>query len=386
MTKAKFADLEAELHTRAAGIAQCSDFGTSDYRTGLQFLLRAFDQDTTFTEVGADFAYGTVMAILVARLYTQRGFAGAPPAHAPPIREPLVITGIPRTGTTALHKLLSMDPQFQGLEHWLADYPMIRPPRSTWPANPAFQASRAGLEAFFVAMPQLRKAHDMVADEVGECLDILRQSFVSNRFGAGIHVPSYDEWFFAQSEMPSYQRYADVLRLIGTAEPGKRWLLKNPGHVAQLEALFTVFPDARVIHTHRDPVAAIPSLCSTLYMSRAIYEGENTERRVIGRRECRYWSAALESAAQARMRREPQFIDVEHRAFHRDPIGTVRSIYDKFELSLSSAAEARMRDWVRADPTTKHGEHRYDIQSGASPRPLYATLSHSIASCMRTAE
>ena len=298
MTKAKFADLEDELHSRAAEIAQYSDFGTSGYRTGLRLLLRAFDQDATFTEVGFNFAYGTVLGTLVARLYAQRGIADAPPAHAPPIRAPLVITGIPRTGTTALHKLLSMDPQFQGLEHWLTDYPMIRPPRATWPANPAFQASVAGLDAFFAAMPQMRKAHDMVADEVGECLDILRQSFVSNRFGSAINVPSYDEWFFAQSEIPSYHRYADVLRLIGTAEPQKRWLLKNPGHIAQLEALFAVFPDALVIHTHRDPVAAIPSLCSTLYMARAMYEGEHTERRLIGPRESSYWRTALDSAAK----------------------------------------------------------------------------------------
>jgi len=363
MSKAKFVDLEEDLHTRAADIAQYSDFGTSDYRTGLRLLLRAFDQDATFTEVGYQFAYGTVLGTLVARLYAQRGFAGAPPAHAAPIRAPLVITGVPRTGTTALHKLLSMDPQFQGLEHWLTDYPMVRPPRSTWPTNAAFQASAAGLEAYFAAMPQMRIAHDMVADEVGECLDILRQSFVSNRFGSAIHVPAYDEWFFAQSELPSYQRYADVLRMIGAAEPQKRWLLKNPGHIAQMEALFHVFPDALVIHTHRDPVAAIPSLCSTLYMARAMYEGEHTERRLIGPRECRYWRTALDGAAQARARRESQFIDVDHHRFHRDPLGTVRSIYERFELSLAPSAEARMRDWVRADPTTKHGEHRYDIES-----------------------
>ena len=376
MTKAKFVDLEDELHARAAEMAQYSDFGPPVYRTGLRLLLRAFDQDATFTEVGFHFAYGTVLGTLVARLYAQRGFADSPPEHAPPIRAPLVITGIPRTGTTALHKLLSMDPQFQGLEHWLTDYPMIRPPRSTWPANPAFQASVAGLDAFFAAMPQMRKAHDMVADEVGECLDILRQSFVSNRFGSAIHVPSYDDWFFAQSEIPSYHRYADVLRLIGTAEPQKRWLLKNPGHIAQLEALFAVFPDALVIHTHRDPVAAIPSLCSTLYMARAMYEGDHTERRVIGPRECRYWRTALDSAATARTQRESQFIDIDHRRFHRDPMSTVRSIYEKFGLALSPTAEARMCDWVRADPTTKHGEHRYDIESwGITEASIRSTFS-----------
>src|SRR4029077_18534680 len=166
---------------RAAEMAQYFDFGTPVYRTGLRLLLRAFDQDAMFTEAGANFAYGTVLGTLVARLYVQRGFAGSPPAHAPPIRAPLVINGIPRPGTTAFHKLLSMDPQFQGLEHWLTDYPMIRPPHEHWEEHPSYRASVANLEAYFTLMPEMRKAHDMVAGEVDECLEILRQSFVSNR-------------------------------------------------------------------------------------------------------------------------------------------------------------------------------------------------------------
>src|ERR1700730_9470917 len=165
MTKAKFVDLEDELHARAAEMAQYSDFGPPVYRTGLRLLLRAFDQDATFTEVGFNFAYGTVLGTLVARLYAQRGFADSPPAHAPLIRAPLVITGIPRTGTTALHKLLSMDPQFQGLEHWLTNFPIPRPPRDTWDANPLYQSMVAYLEAFYSAAPHFRAIHNMVADE-----------------------------------------------------------------------------------------------------------------------------------------------------------------------------------------------------------------------------
>jgi hypothetical protein len=154
----------------------------------------------------------------------------------------------------------------------------------------------------------------------------------------------------------------DVLRLIGAAEPNKRWLLKNPGHIAQIDALFEVLPDACVIQTHRDPVQAIPSLCSTLYMARRMFEGEATRAGIIGPRECRYWQQALSRTDNARRSRAKQFFDVDHREFVADPMGTVRSIYSYFGLELSSIAQERMQVWIKARPTSKHGEHRYRLE------------------------
>lgn len=359
---ARLQDLEDELHRDAVRATGLEDFGEPDYRAGLRVLLRAFDTDTQLTEVGWKFAYGSVLGTLTARLHTQRGWSRHPGVRAIPIRRPLVITGIPRTGTTALHKLLSMDPQFQGLEHWLTETPMMRPAREDWEAHPSYRASVANLEAYFTLMPEMRKAHDMVAGEVDECLEILRQSFVSNRFGAGAYVPTYDSWFFEQSEHGSYRRYVDVLRLIGSAEPHKPWLLKNPGHLAQMRCLLEVFPDARVVLTHRDPVKAIASLCSTLHMARRMFEGDAVRADVIGPRECRYWHQALNDTREARRSRPAQFFDVDHRRFVTDPLGTVRGIYAFFGLELSAIAQERMQAWIAADPTSRHGQHRYNLE------------------------
>jgi hypothetical protein len=364
-----FAELEGELHRTAVEITGLNDFGDSDYLTGLRVLLRAFDTEPRMTDAGRQFAYGTVLGTLTARLHAQRGWSEHPETLRQRIERPLVITGIPRTGTTALHKLLSMDPQFQGLERWLTETPMIRPPRETWETLPAYRATVANLDGFFAAMPEMRKAHDMVADEPDECLEVLRQSFVSNRFGSSTYLPSYDRWFFAQSEHNSYRRYADVLRLVGGAESGKRWLLKNPGHITQIDALFEVLPDACVIQTHRDPVQAIPSLCSTLYMARRMFEGEATRAQIIGPRECRYWDQALQRTDQARQARAKQFFDVDHRHFAADPLGTVRDIYDYFGLQLSKLAQERMQVWIAARPTSKHGEHRYRLEDFGLTRP-----------------
>lgn len=173
MSGAQFEDLEDELHQAAVVATGLEDFGDSDYLPGLRVLLRAFDTDPQLTEIGRQFAYGTVLGTLTARLHTQHGWSQHGEALQQRLTRPLVITGIPRTGTTALHKLLSMDPQFQGLERWLTETPMIRPPRATWETHPAYRATVANLEAFFAAMPAMRTAHDMVADEPDECLEVL---------------------------------------------------------------------------------------------------------------------------------------------------------------------------------------------------------------------
>src|SRR5687767_4982145 len=131
MTVRVLATLEDELHEAAAEMTGFDDFGSSGYRHGLRALLHAFDADLRLTETGRKAAYDMVLRMLKARLYAQRGWTEHPEVLATPVCRPVVITGLPRTGTTALHRLMSMDPQFQGLPTWLSQTPMIRPPRET---------------------------------------------------------------------------------------------------------------------------------------------------------------------------------------------------------------------------------------------------------------
>ena len=350
----------AELLAQASAATGLDDFGTG-FEGALGVLCDAIASDIDLNADNVPRLAGPIVGLLISRLYSEAGWKRNPQCLARPIRAPLVVTGLPRTGTTALHKLMAMDPQFQGLERWLAETPQPRPPRDTWAAHPDFQACVAGLDMFFQMMPEMRKAHDMVADEVDECLEVLRQDFASNRFGSSMHVPSYDRWWATQDEMPAYRRYVDVLRLVGANDSGQRWLLKNPGHVAQMDCLLEVLSDACVIQTHRDPVKAIPSLCSTLHMARRMFEGDATDPTVLGPREVEYWAKAMETTQRARRSRPDQFFDMDHREFHRDPMGVIRRIYDQFGLTLSDEAAARMQRWIAESPTSKHGEHLYDI-------------------------
>jgi hypothetical protein len=355
-----FADSVATLHQNATAAIGLADFGT-DYLEGLTRLLQAFDTEAPFTPEGREFARGAVVGTLISRLYTQQGWRENPKYRDTRICRPLVIIGIPRTGTTALHRLLAMDHQFQGLDRWLATSPMVRPPRDTWAHHPRYQAEVANLTLFYGVMPQMRAAHEMAADEVDECYEVLKQNFIHNTFASMFQIPGYDEWMLAQDQRPNYRRYADVLRLIGSADAGKPWLLKNPCHFWHLDLLFEVFPDACIVQTHRDPVKAIPSVCSVLHMTRRISSGEATDPTLIGPRELNVSGNGIDRVMRVRQRHKDQVIDVLHRDFHANPMHTVQQIYERFGFKLTAATEARMNAWISSNPLGKHGEHRYDL-------------------------
>jgi hypothetical protein len=358
-----FATAEDRLHEAVTRRTGLSDFGDDGYRLGLRVLLQSMDYDPIFSPEGRASAWGEIITVLSARAIAAKSLAETPGVDRAAIRAPIVITGIPRTGTTALHKLMAVDPQFQGLQNWLANAPMPRPPRESWGDNPHFQAMVAELEAWYAAKPNMRAAHNMVAEEVDECLEILRQTFVSNRWACGWSSASYDAWWQSQSEAPSYDYLKRILQLVGSNEPEKRWLLKNPGHIANLDLLFAIFPDALVIQTHRDPSKAVPSLCALLLDVHRIREIGRVEQRAhhLGYRETAKWAKAVRDAEPVRQRHRGQIIDVIHGDFHRDPMKVIGHIYATFGLRLTPEVEADMAARIAAAPELAHGAHHYDL-------------------------
>lgn len=333
------------------------------FMPGLKALLEAMDNDTlNFTPDGFITAYQMLVGNLIARLLTEQGWKDHPQCLQQPIRRPLIIIGIPRTGTTALHKLLSVDPQFQGVERWLSAAPMPRPPTETWPQNPWYQACVKGIEDMFANAPEMRAAHDLRADDVDECLEILKQDFCSNYYGSRLFVPDYDRWWLQQSEAPAYRRLYKVLQLIGANSPDKTWLLKNPGHVANINLLLDTFPDACIIQTHRDPVKATASVCSVLKQARTLFEGDRVDLAAIGQRELAYWSNAVANAEQARKRAPEQFLDVIHSDFHKNPLAVVKTIYRHFGFELTNDVEIAMAERIKRNPEGSHGKHVYSLE------------------------
>jgi len=359
----QFRTASDQLHQTVAAEVGSDDFGPGDYLAGLKVLLQSMDYDPHFSEQGRRIAWGMVVGVLRGRAQAIKSMKDNPGFDAHEIVSPVVITGVPRTGTTALHRLMAVDPRFQGLQTWLLDSPMPRPPVEQWASHPEFRKSVDLLEARYAAAPQKRAAHNVVAEEVHECCMVLRHSFVSNLWTCGWSAPSYDAWWQDQSEARAYDYYRKCVQLIGSNEPEKRWLLKNPGHIETLDLLFAVYPDAKVIQTHRDPAKAVPSLVSLLMqMHGEIEEGRYEQRsHIMLRREVAKWASAVRKSDEVREMHPGQVLDVVHAEFHVDPMGVLDRIYRFIGWDIPDETRARFAERIEEKPELQFGAHRYKI-------------------------
>jgi hypothetical protein len=333
----------AELHAAATALTGLADFGADDYHDGLAVLLESYARDAGLTPKGTRVARAMIRGALTARLFSEAGWARYPEHAGAGIDRPIFVTGLPRTGTTALHRLLTADPAHQGLQAWLAEVPQPRPPREAWATDPVFQAIQAGFDRHHVSHPEFMAVHYLAADQVEECWQLLRQSMRSAAFECLAHLPGYAAWLRGQNWTAAYRRHRRNLQLIGLPDHGRRWVLKNPSHLFALDALLRVYPDALVIQTHRDPRTAIASVCSLAAQATA---GWSTTFRgaVIGRDQLETWAGGLEEFTRARARHDPaRFCDIGYDDFVVNPMGTVESVYQHFGLALSGRAADAMR-------------------------------------------
>lgn len=235
-----------ELHASATKLVGLDDFGTDDdnYREALGVLLDAYQGEAGLTVLGSKMNRFFLRGALVARLLSQSAWKQYPEHVDVAIKRPIFVTGLVRTGTTALHRLLGADPAHQGLHMWLAEYPQPRPPRETWESNPLYRQLDAQFTQHHAENPGYTGLHFMAAYELEECWQLLRQSLHSVSYEALAHVPSYADWLSRQDWTPSYCRHRRNLQLIGLNDAEKRWVLKNPSHLFALDALMATYPDA----------------------------------------------------------------------------------------------------------------------------------------------
>ncbi|MCU7728026.1 sulfotransferase [Actinoplanes sp. KI2] len=348
-----------DLHASATRLTGLDDFGDDDgYREGLETLLFAYGTEAALTPAGSKVSRGLLRAALVSRLLSEAAWQQHPEHAAVPVPRPIFVTGLPRTGTTALHRLLAADPAHQGLELWLTEAPQPRPPRDTWESNPFFAALQAGYEQHHVTDPEFTGVHYTAADQVEECWRLLVQSMTSVSFECLAHIPSYSRRLSSQDWTAAYRRHRRNLQLIGSNDRDRRWVLKNPSHLFALDALLAVYPDAVVIQTHRAPRTVIASVCS---LNARASEGwsELFRGEVLGRAQLELWSRGLRRFATERERHDPaHFIDVDYDDFVADPIGTVESVYERIGSPLTAEARAAMTS-LQAEP--RGPAHHYDL-------------------------
>lgn len=353
-----------DLHASAVKACGLDDFGIDDdnYREALAVLLESFRRDADLTELGSKMHRFFVRNALVARLVSEAAFKQCPQHAEVSIQRPIFVTGLPRTGTTLIHRLLTADPAHQGLELWLAEFPQPRPPRETWSQNPVFQQLDAQFSKAHEENPDYTGLHYMTADEVEECWQLLRQSLHSVSYETLAHLPTYSQWLAQQDWTKSYQRHRKNLQLIGLNDREKRWVLKNPSHLFALDALFAAYPDALVVQCHRPAETIMASMCS---LAQHTTEGwsNNFSGEVIGQDSLETWSRGLHLFDAERAKHdEAQFCDVDYFEFIKNPIAAVEGIYRQFDIDFTDAARTAMTDMhAESQKGPRAPKHTYSL-------------------------
>ncbi|HEY6533395.1 MAG TPA: sulfotransferase [Acidimicrobiales bacterium] len=334
-----------------------SDFGPGDFRDGLDAQLASLATDGDLSEEGAKVPIDAFRRRLVNRLQLEAWYAEHPEIEALEVRGPVDINGLPRTGTTALANMLSLDPQFRCLRQWEQLQPCPPPVLGEEESDPRRAAHLREIEGHSA---ELKAMHIFDNEATSEDTEVLGMAFHGQQ--AILPVFGYQAWWRHCDMVSTYEYHRRVVKLLQSRRPPNQWLFKAPHHNFHLEAIVAAYPDARFVMTHRDPVKAVPSwvsICSALLPEA---EGERDLHR-LGQALGEHLREGVEQAMAARSRLgDDRFLDIHHRRMIADPIGTVASIYDFLDLELTPAVELAIAEWSERNRSGAHGTHRYTAE------------------------
>ncbi|MEY2434295.1 MAG: hypothetical protein QOC92_4020 [Acidimicrobiaceae bacterium] len=333
------------------------DFGEGLWRDGLDVFCDALNQEANLSDVGVAVHESRISHLLSQRLRVVDWHARHPDISAEEIRRPVIVMGLPRTGTTALAHLLAADPDSRSLRTWEETEPTPPPEAVTATDDPRIAATQAGIDMSHQLMPVLPQLYFATAVSPSEALDLTGMSFRAFQFEGQAHVPSYEEWLLACDMTDAYRFQRQVQQLLQWHCPPTRWAWKNPPDVFCLPAVRAAFPDATFIWTHRDPFAALSSVCSLVAVVRS-FGTDDFDRADLGPRQTELWAEGVDRGMAARETfGTDAFIDVWMHDLARDAIGTVGHIYDRLGWPLTARAEDAMRAWLDENPRHGRGGH-----------------------------
>ena len=367
--------LEEEPLLRAARAETgLDDFGGEQFREGLRRLLESLNAEAQLNVLGRFGARTTLLSNLGNRLRLRDHRKKHPEVADQAIRKPLFILGLPRTGTTVLFNLLALDPTTRAPLAWEVENPCPPPRAETYRSDPRIAKMEKQFANLSRMAPNLDAIHEFGAELPQECVAITGHECMSVQFHIIFNVARYQEWLDRQSAVPALQFHRRFLQHLQSEYAGERWVLKTPGHLAVIDDLLEVYPDACIIHTHRDPVDVMPSLASLSYTLRGI-STDVLDPHFVGRQQADLWASHLQRALRARHRtqdRAAQFLDVRFDDVVEDPIAVVERIHARFEIPLHDETRRRMQAYVAANPRGKHGEHRYSHEDFGLDRAALA--------------
>jgi len=353
--------LLTEARARAGGL---DDFGPGDFRQGLRVLADALKNEACLSPAGRGLLREKLLGQLVNRLVMEDHLRRHPEILEQPIDDPLVIVGLPRTGTTLLQRTLAVDPQFSKALWWETRYPAPLPGETLEQPLKRIARARDEVAGMIEFLPQLLAIHPLDAEQPDEEFMLMEHSFLC-AMDSYVNVPSYTAWLDAQDQTQVYRYLKRTLQFLQWQqarrgiEPGRRWLLKSPQHLHTLELLFEVFPKAQVVLTHREPARTIPSLASFIHTLWLLYS-DKADAEAVGEQWNRRMARALRHAMAVRERMPPErFLDVHFEDTVAEPQAVVERIYQFAGLQLTPQTRSAMAQWLQANGREKRAVHHY---------------------------
>jgi hypothetical protein len=345
---------------------RCSlaDFGEGEFFEALSRLLESCQAEAGLNLIGKIALKVDVLETLCVRLQMERDRQVYPNISSQEIRQPLFIVGLPRSGTSLLHRLLAADPEHRAPLMWEVRSPS--PPLRT-DEKRRIQRATQSCNFFNWLVPTFRYVHAIGADVPQECVSLMTPTFLSDQFDAMYFVPSYGAWFFQQDLRPAYEYHRRFLQHLQFRRTGRRWILKAPTHMFAMPALLSVYPDALFVQTHRTPIDSMASVSSLVTILRTAFS-DAVDPVTICREAVDHWSNTMGKFLSERDRlTDDRICDIKYDELRRDPIGAARRIYDYFGWPLSRKAEQCMRALVASEAERQSANHRYDLsQFGSS--------------------
>ena len=330
------------------------DFGPGDFRAGLECLLESLELDAGLDDLVMSHVVGDLERRLRNRLHVEGWYAEHPEVEDVVVEGPLDVNGLPRSGTTALANMMSLDPQFRCLRNWEQLHPCPPPVidgEADDPRRLAELREHEGLDAALHAM------HLFDVDATFEDTELLGMAF----HGQGFTLPvyGYQAWWRSSDMRPTYRYHRRVIQLLQSRRPPARWLFKAPHHNFNLEELVAVYPDARFVVTHRDPARAVPSWASFVGAIMPASRGARDLHR-LGRAASEHLRVGVERGIAARtVLGEERFLDVHHRELLANPMQVLHRIYEFAGLEITRDVEGSIRDWTATNRAGARGAHHY---------------------------
>ncbi len=366
--------LDRESLLKAAMRAErYDDFGDEAFLLPFDVLLHSVEQEAKLNFMGRFITRQRILNLLRNRLRVSRLLKRHPEIKQIPIDDVILITGLQRTGTTILHRLLAEDPENRAL---LA-YEGLNPAPFVDDESVSFRKkqrmAKQSERALSYMAPDFFAIHPVEWDAPEEDVLLLDYAFISTVAESTMHVPTYAEWVETHDNRPAYEYMRTLLQVLSWKSPKRRWILKSPHHLEFLTDFLQVFPNTTVVRTHRDPCETLPSFCSMMCHGRGIFT-DHVNPKVVGdhwlRKTARMVTRGETGITDVRPQR---LLDIEYKAMLPDPIEQVKLIYNTAGISLEKKALRLMEESLKINKQHRFGLHRYNMESfGLTKERIYA--------------